>query len=314
MHRKILVTGANGFVAHYLVSALKSSGAEVVGVDVAPEPLWNVDKYYYCNLIESDAIRIILSVERPDAIVHLAAVSSVAQSWKAPVDSFLNNTNIFLNLVEAVRALKLRTRIISVGSSEEYGNIPVEDTPIVESHLLAPCSPYAVARVSQEQLSYLYAKGYGLDVVMTRSFNQTGPGQRPTFVISSFVKQLSDGKVAGRSTVKVKTGDLSIVRDFLDVRDAVSAYMILLEKGVSGEVYNVCSGKGRTLHEVLEIAAKIVGVKLDIESDPSLIRPADNHVIIGDNSKIRSLGWSVCYDLEKTILDMSNVSKGGSQV
>ena len=120
MHRKVLVTGANGFVARYLVQSLKAHGCEVVGVDVASEPSWKVDRYYCCNLIQADAIRIILSVEKPDAIVHLAAVSSVAQSWKAPVDSFLNNTNIFLNLVEAVRVLKLRTRIISVGSSEEY--------------------------------------------------------------------------------------------------------------------------------------------------------------------------------------------------
>lgn len=304
MHRRVLVTGANGFVARYLVEALKSCGDEVIGVDVSPEPSCAVDKYYYCNLIEADAIRIILSVEKPNAIVHLAAVSSVAQSWKSPVDSFLNNTNIFLNLVEAVRALDLRTRIISVGSSEEYGNIPAEETPISERHPLAPCSPYAVARVSQEQLSYLYAKGYGLDIVMTRSFNQTGPGQRPTFVIPSFVKQLSEGKKAGLSVVKVKTGDLSIVRDFLDVRDAVSAYMLLLEKGVAGEVYNICSGKGRTLREVLEMAAKIIGVGLDIESDVSLIRPADNHVIIGDNSKIASLCWSAKYELENSISDM----------
>ena len=304
MHRKVLVTGANGFVARYLVDALKSCGDEVIGVDVSPEPSWAVDRYYYCNLIEADAIRIILSVEKPNAIVHLAAVSSVAQSWKSPVDSFLNNTNIFLNLVEAVRALNLRTRIISVGSSEEYGNIPAEETPISERHPLAPCSPYAVARVSQEQLSYLYAKGYGLDIVMTRSFNQTGPGQRPNFVIPSFVKQLSEGKKAGRSVVKVKTGDLSIVRDFLDVRDAVSAYMLLLEKGIAGEVYNICSGKGRTLREVLEMAAKIVGVGLDIESDASLIRPADNHVIIGDNSKIVSFGWSAKHELERSISDM----------
>ena len=118
MQRKVLVTGANGFVARYLVSALKSQEYEVIGVDMAAEPSWRVDKYYSCNLIEADAIRIILSVERPDAIVHLAAVSSVAKSWLAPVDSFLNNTNIFLNLVDAVRILKLHTRILSVGSSE----------------------------------------------------------------------------------------------------------------------------------------------------------------------------------------------------
>lgn len=304
MHRKVLVTGANGFVARYLLQSLKSHCCEVVGVDVASEPSWNLDRYYCCNLIQADAIRIILSVEKPDAIVHLAAVSSVAQSWKAPVDSFLNNTNIFLNLVEAVRVLKLRTRIISVGSSEEYGNMSVKDTPIVEDYQLSPCSPYAVARVSQEQLSYLYAKGYGLDIVMTRSFNQTGPGQRPNFVIPSFVKQLLDGKAAGLSVVKVKAGDLSIVRDFLDVRDAVEAYVLLLEKGITGEVYNVCSGNGCTLQAILEMAAKLVGVRLDVETDASLFRPADNHVIIGDNAKMKSLGWLVKHNLCDTLSDM----------
>ena len=310
MHRKVLVTGANGFVARYLVQSLKAHGCEVVGVDVASEPSWNVGRYYCCNLIQADAIRIILSVEKPDAIVHLAAVSSVAQSWKAPVDSFLNNTNIFLNLVEAVRVLKLRTRIISVGSSEEYGNMPVNDTPIVEDHQLSPCSPYAVARVSQEQLSSLYAKGYGLDIVMTRSFNQTGPGQRTNFVIPSFIRQLLDGKAAGSPVVKVKAGDLTIVRDFLDVRDAVEAYVLLLEKGITGEVYNVCSGKGCTLREVLEMAAMRVGVKLDVETDTSLIRPADNHVIIGDNAKIKLLGWSVKHNLRDTLSDMIECDRG----
>ena len=309
MHRKVLITGANGFVARYLVPALKSFGYEVIGVDIAHQPSWSVDKYYCCDLIECDAIRSLLSLEKPEAIVHLAAVSSVAQSWQTPVGSYLHNTTIFLNLVESVRMLKLQTRIISVGSSEEYGNIQADDLPVVESHPLAPCSPYAVARVSQEQLSHIYANGYGLDIVMTRSFNQTGPGQRSTFVIPSFVKQLSEGKAAGRSVVKVKTGDLSIVRDFLDVRDAVSAYMLLLEKGVSGEVYNICSGKGIALREVLEIAAKIVGVKLDIEFDQSLVRPVDGHVVIGDNSKIRSIGWKIGYHLEKTIFDMINVSE-----
>ena len=304
MQRKVLVTGANGFVARYLVSALKSQAYEVIGVDMVAMPSWRVDKYYSCNLIEADAIRIILSVERPDAIVHLAAVSSVAKSWLAPVDSFLNNTNIFLNLVDAVRILKLHTRILSVGSSEEYGNISHNEIPIHEGHLLSPCSPYAVARVSQEQLSCLYANGYGLDIVMTRSFNQIGPGQLPTFVVPSFVKQLVDGKTKGLSNITVKAGDLTIVRDFLDVRDAVSAYLILLERGVVGSVYNICSGIGRTLREVLDEIASIVGVSVSVETDPSRIRPADNHVIVGDNSKIKALGWTPQFGVERSISDM----------
>ena len=301
---KVLITGANGFVARHLIAALKARGDEVVGVDMGPVPAWDVARYYSCNLIGVDAIKIILSIERPDMIVHLAAVSSVAQSWKMPVDSFLNNTNIFLNVAEAVRALKLSTRILSVGSSEEYGNVPKEEMPISEEHSLSPASPYAVARVAQEQLSRLYAEGFGLDVVMTRSFNQIGPGQRPAFVVPSFVSQLVGGKREGRKTVTVKAGDLSIVRDFLDVRDAVAAYLLLMDKGETGKVYNVCSGIGRTLREVLETVARIVGVEVDVSVDPARIRPADNHMIIGSNEKMRQLGWTLKHTLEASIRDM----------
>ena len=304
MSSKVLLTGANGFVARHLLASLKERGDEVIGVDVGHDAKWPVDGYYPCNLLSADAVRIILSMERPDVIVHLAAVSSVSQSWNVPVDSFLNNTNIFLNVVEAVRSLGLGSRVLSVGSSEEYGNLRKEDMPISEEHQLAPVSPYAVARVSQEQLSGLYAKGFGLDVVMTRSFNQIGPGQRTDFVVASFVSQLLRGKKAGNRVVKVNVGDLSIVRDFLDVRDAVAAYCLLIDKGVCGEVYNVCSGTGRTLKEVLLTIAAIVGVDVELEVDPMRIRPADNHVIIGSNRKMMQLGWELRYSLESSIRDM----------
>ncbi len=304
MSRTILITGANGFVARHLVSALKAVGDEIVGVDVGRDAAWAVDRYYGCNLLGAEAIKIILTIERPDVIVHLAAVSSVAQSWKSPVESFLNNTNIFLNVVESVRALGLRTRILSVGSSEEYGNIPNREVPIREEHPLAPASPYAVARVSQEQLSSLYANGFGLDVVMTRSFNQIGPGQRTDFVVPSFLAQLKKGKDAGQKVVRVQVGDLSIVRDFLDVRDAVAAYLLLIDRGVSGEVYNICSGIGRTLDEVLGIVAGTVGIEVEACVDPQRIRPADNKVILGSNEKMRQLGWCPTYTLEASLQDM----------
>ena len=315
MSRKVLRTGANGFVARHLVAELKARGDEVIGVDVGPAAAWQVDRYYGCNLIGVDAIKVILSIERPDVIVHLAAVSSVAQSWKVPVDSFLNNTNIFLNVAEAIRSLKLPARILSVGSSEEYGNVPKKEMPIREEHPLAPASPYAVARVAQEQLSRLYADGFGLDVVMTRSFNQIGPGQRPDFVVPSFVAQLMAGKREGRSVVDVKAGDLSIVRDFLDVRDAVSAYLLLMEKGESGKVYNICSGVGRTLREVLETVARIVGIGINVSVDPARIRPADNHVIVGSNEKMIQLGWTLKHSLESSIRDMvAHVESCGANI
>lgn len=303
--KRVLVTGANGFVAKFLLEALRQRGDETVGVDVAPHGVHDVDRYYACDLLESNAIRIILEVERPTHVVHLAAVSSVAKSWEEPVNSFLNNTNVFLNVAEAVRELGLKTRILSVGSSEEYGAVPQGETPIAEARPLAPLSPYAVARVAQEQLSGLYAKGFGLDVVMTRSFNQVGPGQRDTFVVPSFVRQLLEARAAGEKVAHVKAGDLSIVRDFLDVRDAVSAYLALLDQGRSGEVYNVCSGRGFSLDAVLRLAAEVVGVAVETEVDPRFVRPADNPVIVGDNAKIRrETDWRPQRDLRSSLQDI----------
>lgn len=301
--RRVLITGANGFVAAYLVEALKELGDDVVGVDVAEKPCHAVDRYYACNLMDAASVRTILESERPDAIVHLAAVSSVGRSWNMPVDTFVNNTGIFLNVVEAVRSLGLKTRVLSVGSSEEYGDVPQEEMPLAETHPLVPGSPYAVARVAQEELSRLYAKGFGADIVMTRSFNQFGPGQRLDFFVPSMVRQILDGRGRG-GPVDIKAGDLSVIRDFLDVRDAVSAYVLLLEKGVSGEVYNVCSGRGRCLREVLETAARLAGVELSISLDPSRVRPADSRMIVGDSSKLRALGWSCTHTFESTLRDM----------
>ena len=303
--RRVLVTGANGFVARFLVEALRGRGDETVGVDLAPDAANGVDRYYSCNLLDAAAVRIIMEVERPTHVVHLAAVSSVAKSWGAPVECFLNNTNVFLNVAESVRELGIKARILSVGSSEEYGVVPADETPIPETRPIAPLSPYAVARVAQEQLSGLYANGYGLDVVMTRSFNQVGPGQRDIFVVPSFVRQLLAAREAGAGVARVKAGDLSIVRDFLDVRDAVAAYLALLDSGRTGEVYNVCSGTGRRLDEVLRLAAEAVGVAVETEVDPKFVRPADNPVIVGDSAKIRrETGWSQQRTIEESLRDI----------
>jgi GDP-4-dehydro-6-deoxy-D-mannose reductase len=182
---------------------------------------------------------------------------------------------------------------LSVGSSEEYGNVPSECIPIKETTQIQPVSPYAIARVSQEMLSKCYVSSYGLDIILTRSFNHIGPGQRDIFVVASFAKQILENIKAGQTdNIKLSTGDISIIRDFLDVRDVVIAYHLLLEKGVSGEIYNVCSGTGRTLGEIIDIFANLLNIKINVEIDKERIRPGDNKIIIGDNSKIKEqIGW-----------------------
>jgi len=259
------------------------------------------------NLMDTEKLKIAIASFSPDYIVHLAAFSSVGSSWAAPSDAFVNNTNIFLNIAEIVRAQKINCRILSVGSSEIYGNVPCDTqnfTPIAETTPANPLSPYAIARVSQEMLSKCYADYYKCDIVITRSFNHIGPRQRENFVISSFVKQALEAQKVG-GNIALKTGDLSIIRDFVDVRDVVRAYYLLLKKGVSGEIYNICSGTGRALGQVIEQIGEILQTKIETETDQSRIRPNDNKIIVGDFTKLqKQTGWKPEISFKQSISDI----------
>lgn len=310
---KYLITGFSGFVARHFVEYLENIGdiCLVKGLDIAP-PDFGFDHYKNVkigferiDLLSKGQVEYIIQEFQPTAILHLASFSSVAFSWKEPVQSFQNNTNIFLNLIDAVRTAKMDVCILSIGSSEEYGNVTDGDLPLTEEHRLNPVSPYAVARISQEYLSRIYTDGYGMDIILTRSFNHIGPMQKDTFFVSSMAKQLVELKRSGRKKGEIVTGDVSIVRDFTDVRDVVRAYHLLLHRGRRGEVYNVCSGKGLSLKEIIDIMAGQLGLEVDINVDDRLIRPADNRKIVGSNEKIkRELGWENAIPLEQSLKDM----------
>ena len=314
--RRYLITGICGFVGKHFMRFLSQNhpGCEVLGMDINPKPenlCYGVNNFQYvqADLLDSAAVKRSLASFRPDYVLHLASVSSVAKSWEMPVESFKNNTNIFLNLVEIIRELNFRTRILSIGSSEEYGNYTQNEMPLKEEYELRPSSPYSVARVSQELLSNLYAKGYGLDIVMTRSFNHIGPHQSDKFAISSFVKQLVEISRRRRENV-INVGNIEVIRDFLDVRDVVDIYYTLLMEGKSAEVYNVCSGVGIKLRDIIEKAAKTLDIDVQINIDSARIRTTDATVIIGDNSKIRKeFGWTPKFTLDETIKDMINCRK-----
>jgi GDP-4-dehydro-6-deoxy-D-mannose reductase len=176
---------------------------------------------------------------------------------------------------------------------------------LTEAQIPRPLNPYAVARVSQEMISKVYVDGYGLDIIMTRSFNNIGPFQKEIFVVSSFARQLVEIKKNGNSSSELVTGDTSIVRDFMDVRDVAVAYDLLLKKGKPGEIYNVCSGKGTSLNDIIGIMAKILDLKIHIRINEKLVRPSDNKIIIGSNEKImRETGWHKVIPLEKCLRDI----------
>jgi GDP-4-dehydro-6-deoxy-D-mannose reductase len=309
---KYLITGFSGFVSRHFLDLLESEGeaASVMGIDInEPDFDYRHFKFVKCmfrvlDLLQKDDVDNVIYQYQPTHIVHLASFSSVAFSWKNPSTSFANNTNIFLNLVEQVRKLNIKCRILSVGSSEEYGNVTENQIPLHEDMELNPVSPYAVARVSQEMLSKVYVKSYGMDIVLTRSFNHTGPFQKDIFVVPSFARQLCQMAKSQEPHI-MTTGRLEIVRDFVDVRDVVKAYLLLLRKGKSGEVYNVCSGKGTTLHEVIHTMTAILGITVQCETDPNLVRPNDNQIIIGSNAKIaHDVGWTPAIPIQKSLADV----------
>ena len=310
---KYLITGFSGFVSKHFLEFLEARGthASVLGIDIH-EPKFDVRRFKHIkcayenlDLMDDKRTQEVVYRFQPNYILHLASYSSVMYSWKNPAWSFQNNTNIFLHLLEVVRLLNLDARVLSIGSSEEYGNVSDKELQLRESQLLRPVSPYAVARVSQEMLSRVYVDGYGMDVVITRSFNHIGPGQNELFVTSSFAKQIAEASRRGESKLDMRTGDLSIVRDFTDVRDVVRAYHLLLTKGVKGEIYNVCSGKGVLLSEILSMLARKKGIEITQATDPKLVRPSDNRAIVGSNEKIAgAVGWRPEIPLEKSVYDI----------
>ncbi len=312
--RKIIVTGFSGFVARHYLDYLyeNEAGTRVLGLDVA-EPKFSLESYSdrldvtfrIVNLMDEEAVREIISSFQPTEILHLAAFSSVGYSWQHPADCFANNTKVFLSVVEAVRVLEIPARILSVGSSEIYGNVAEEDLPLREERLVQPLNPYAIARQSQEQLAQLYAKHFGVEVILTRSFNHIGPRQDTRFVAPSFVERILKVKHSGVASGTIETGDTTVVRDFLDVRDVVRAYDLLLKQGHPGEVYNICSGQGMTLNELIALISDVVGVTVDTRVNPEFVRPDDNREVIGSNAKIyEHVGWQPQIPLRQTIEDM----------
>jgi GDP-4-dehydro-6-deoxy-D-mannose reductase len=294
--KAVLITGASGFVGKHLIKQFIQLNEYRIHTICRDDTALPVDTYdgifkFYGDLRNPEFVNQVVSEIKPKYILHLAAESSVAYSWEEPNMSFQNNVNIYLNLLEAVRKVDQKTRIISIGSSEEYGIVKDSDIPINEDCRTNPISPYAVARQAQSSLSAVYVKGFGLDIVSTRSFNHFGSDQTDRFVIPAFIKKVLNQKY-NLSDQKIRVGDLSIVRDFLHVEDVVDAYISLLAKGKSGEIYNVCYGEGFSLKYILDYIYEVAEVNSNYVISDELIRPNDNPVIIGNNQKIlNTTGW-----------------------
>ncbi len=309
--KKVLITGVTGFVGSHLADfLLKKSEIKIYGIERWRSKTENIDhikdliEISECDIRDATSVKKVITKVKPDYIFHLAAQSFVHSSWHAPAETLTTNILGELNIFEAVRELKLNCKIQIACSSEEYGMVYKNELPIRETNSLRPLSPYAVSKVAQDFLGYQYFNSYGIYVVRTRAFNHTGPRRGEVFATSNFAKQIALIE-KGKQEPIIRVGNLKAVRDFTDVRDVVEAYWLSLQKCDAGEVYNICSGKGYAIKEVLQILLAASKAKVQIKEDPGRLRPSDVMVLIGDSTKFRKkTGWKPKIAFEDTLKDL----------
>lgn len=261
----------------------------------------NCVKIYDLDILDKEAIVSLLFEVRPDYIFHLAAQSSVGLAWKNPCLTIDVNIKGSVNVMDSVRELYYKPRVLLIGSGEEYGHINEGETPINEGNMIRPGNIYAATKVCQNMIGNIYAQAYDMELMMVRAFNHIGPTQAPMFVVADFCKQVAEIEKGIREPI-MYVGNLEAQRDFTDVRDVVRAYAMIIEKGDAGETYNVGSGHAVSIREILELIISLSGQKIKVEIDTNKLRPVDVPIIEADTTKLRNLtGWVPEITLEQTI-------------
>lgn len=308
MDSKALIIGAAGFVGGYLIDYLHNECKWSVCATKMHNEEINTNNANIENLdiLNYDSIVRLLSTIKPEYIFHLAAQSSVAYSWKNPKLTVDVNINGTINLLNAVKEVSPQSRVLLIGSSEEYGSVQTKDGLINEEHKLSPSNIYAMTKVSQEMIGKIYADAYSMNIIMVRAFNHIGPKQSPSFVVSDFCKQVAEIEKGMREAV-IKVGNLSARRDFTDVRDIVRAYAEIIQFGERGQVYNVGSSKAIEIRKILDMIISQVQCDIKVEIDPIKLRPVDTPVIEADISKLqKQIDWKPKYSIKDTIADTLN--------
>lgn len=303
--RRVLITGINGFAGSFLAKHLLAE-AEVWGTYLVSDfgNIRGIEQelnLLECNLLDAERTGEVIKEARPDVVYHLAAQSAPSLSYKDPAATLKTNIFSTLNLLEAVFKYSPESVFLNIGSSDEYGAVSEEELPVGEGAELRPENSYAVSKVSQEMLGYQYFKTHRLKVIRCRPFNHLGPGQSEHFVASAFAKQIAEIEAGVIPEPVISVGNLAPLRDFQHVSDVVSAYSILAEKGVAGEVYNICSGRGTPVEELLTILLGFSEKNINVLVDKERFRPVDSPIIYGDPSRLKALGWESAHTIEAAL-------------
>jgi GDP-4-dehydro-6-deoxy-D-mannose reductase len=309
---RALVTGASGFVGRYLVDALRRGGAEVWP---CAGPRDAVSGMHPIDLSDIPTLRAALDAGRPTVVFHLAAQTFVPDSLRAPMDTYDVNTIGTARLAAAVRAYggNPPPRIVFASSAEVYGSRDRSEYPLHETLDLRPGNPYGASKAAAEAILVGESRSFGVDVVIARAFNHIGPGQKEHFVVASFAAQLA--RIAAGGSPQLFVGNLEAARDFLDVRDVVGAYIALARGGERGEIYNVCSGSGTTIRDVLRELIAIARVPVEVREDPSRLRSAELPLSVGSSEKLRvRTGWTPQIPLVRSLRELYESARAAQGV
>jgi GDP-4-dehydro-6-deoxy-D-mannose reductase len=306
---KALITGISGFVGSYLAEyLLENTSWQVAGTVFGPysniADLCDRLEIYPAELSRLDVMTFILEQASPDVIFHLAAQPLVSASLRDPWPTLETNIRMQLNVLEGVNKVNPDCRVLVVGSGEEYGLVSGEDLPIHEDTPLRPLNAYAISKVAQDLMGLQYHLTHKLHVVRTRPFNHIGPRQRVGFVAPDFASQVAAIEQNLQEPV-IQVGNLSVRRDFCDVRDVVRAYVLLSTEGKAGQVYNIGSGQSRSIQDVLDILLEHSQVPVEIQPDPERMRPSDVPEVVCDATRIRhDTGWQTMISFEQSLKDI----------
>jgi len=307
---RVLITGVTGFVGSHLAEYCLEQGHEVAGTfrwRSRDENLGIVKgkvALHDADLRDPVGVRKVIQAFQPERVFHLAAQSYVHASWASPAETLSTNIISQVNLLEAIREAGLTDcRFQVAGSSEEYGMVHPDETPIKESNPLRPLSPYAVSKVAQDLMGYQYHESYGMYIVRTRAFNHEGPRRGEVFVTSNFAKQIAEIE-KGKKEPVIHVGNLDAYRDYTDVRDIIRAYMLALDKCEPGEVYNIGSGNAWQIRDMLSTLLDYSDVEVEIRTDPERMRPSDVPRLECDATKFKKVtGWEPQIPFETTLKD-----------